>query len=349
VITFLVTDKSGKVLATYEKTAEDFKPFFKRGVKKLSELQFNTTKTQGQDDEILLLEPRLFTKSGMLKARGCWFALDMLTGTLKWQMKMPVTFYRAKTTRGRLIALQIDPRSGLLSAHYYSLNTGDELKIVPLQPRSGSRQISVFEVDSSKVILAGSEFEKNNASNKHGRYFLTQFDLSGNRIFDRVDTVDRLSGNRLQLLGGAFGPDGDLVILGESYKLDATNVVAGTAASIALSVLVRSPNVIMPKARQIVQELVSARISPTGDFLEFHRFPVDHRNEFSRMIKDDRQVYLRYKDQLWLYDLRNISNPPRRFTRISPTDDLVIFSGNLIGIGKDDKKKEIILRKISGL
>jgi hypothetical protein len=348
-INFLVTDKAGNTLATYEKTAEDFQPLIKKKIKKLSELRFENIKTDGQDADLLLLRISLVNKSGMLKAMGDWFAMDLLGGKLRWQMKIPASFAKSKTVAGKLVTLQ-KTSSGRLIIYFYDLHTGNILGSAPLHADRGNRTISFFEVDSLEVAVAGSDFG-NSTSNKHGRFFLSRFDLMGHPTFDHVDTTERLSGNRLQLLGGAIIPDGDMILVGESYKLDASAMVAGTAASIALAVLMRNPSAArtMGNVQKIVQGIVSVRMSPDGAVKEFNTFAVDHRNAFSIFLKDDQQVYLRYKEQLWLYDLTKLSSPPQRFNTVALGEDVITFSGNLIGMRKDDKKREIILEKIDGL
>ncbi len=117
--------------------------------------------------------------------------------------------------------------------HVFDKFTGKRIS-TPFARSANQRSVDVVGTNGARVMIAGAEYQGNN---KNSKLYMSMFDMQGKLLFDKMDTTDRMGKYRRHLLGSSFDKDGDLVLIGEGYKLDATRVVVATAATVALGVL----------------------------------------------------------------------------------------------------------------
>ncbi|MEJ0054938.1 MAG: hypothetical protein WDN75_04395 [Bacteroidota bacterium] len=176
-------------------------------------------------------------------------------------------------------------------------------------------------------MIAGDEFNEKNLKNSH--YFMTMFDLKGNRLFEKVDTTDRLGKYKRHLMGSAFDKDGNLVLIGEGYKADVTKAVATTAAGIAAGVFLGGGVVIGAGGGRSVDNkidfITSVVLSANnGEVKKYKSFPVGPWHDFASFLTDGQHVLIGISNKFLLYDIDDPDIPPTQFATLKSREKLIL-------------------------
>lgn len=319
-IVFIVTDHFGRQQYTFFKTALDLSKYFEKPLKKLKSLQLSFVPNNGSP-EMLLIKPSLAT--GSTFGTGRFFALNSEDGKELWVSNAP-PMSRIQTTEKLLIGLTtLFSSNGFntnysYTIHFVDKSSGQLIKSIQLANEGkGYRAVSVFASNGVELMLAGSAFEANNT--KEGKFFMTMFNLSGEKIFDRVDSAARLSTRRMHLMGNVFDQNGDLILISESWKLDATRAIASTAGSILVGALLGGPVYTGVNARldHKIDHLNFATLSPIdGSLKKFKSFPVGPWLSYGRLMTEGSHILLIVSGQVISYDANDPNAAPAILTTL---------------------------------
>ncbi|HEV8512912.1 MAG TPA: hypothetical protein VGQ59_06530 [Cyclobacteriaceae bacterium] len=334
-IIFIITDFDGKVQSTFSKTAADFSHYFPKPIKKLKNIQLSFLPNNGSPG-MLLLQPYQLKGSSLQK--GAFFSLNTEGGKEMWISSSVPPLYHIQTTGSLLFGLNSTNPSSLNSFPDYKVyivdkETGKMIRSVPFTSKgNGYRLISVFATNGHQLLIAGSEFES--GSTKDGRFYMTQFTLDGDKILDEVDSSTLLSTRRLHLMGSVFDQDGNLVLIGEGWKPDATRAIATTAGGVALALLTRGAYVRVYSAGidHKIENVTFATLSPeNGKLKSLKVFPVGPWLTYGRLMTEGGFVLLQVKDQVIIYDVNDPNHPPSPFTSLRTNESLILTpSGPII-------------------
>lgn len=319
-IVFVITDHFGKEQYTFYKTPTDISRYFERRVKKLKNLRLSFVPNNG-NPEMLLIKLSLPTSSTQNNAK--LFAIGTEDGRELWTSNAP-SMNRIQTTEKLLIGLStLYSSSGFTTSYSYAIHfvdksTGQLIKSVELGNQGkGYRAVSVFASNGAELMLAGSAFESNNA--KDGKFFMTMFNLSGEKIFDTVDSAARLSTRRMHLMGNVFDQNGDVVLISESWKLDATRAIASTAGSILIGAMLGGYgySAVNTNLDHKIDHLNFATLSPMdGSLKKFKSFPVGPWLSYGRLITEGSHVLLIVTNQVLSYDANDPNAAPAILTTL---------------------------------
>ena len=160
------------------------------------------------------------------------------------------------------------------------------------------------------------------------------FNLSGEKIFDNVDSAARLSTKRLHLMGSVFDQDGNLVLVGESWRPDATRAIVSAAGSIALALLTRGAytRVYAAGIDHKIESVVFATLSPAdGKLINFKAFPVGPWLEYGSLMTEGSRALIAISNQVIIYDANEPNAPPKPFTSLRSRETLILTpSGPII-------------------
>src|SRR5258707_11695230 len=154
---------------------------------------------------MLLLQP--YQVKGSTLQKGAFFSLNAEGGKEIWTSSVP-PLHHVQTTGSLLFGLASANSSEFNSFPAYQIyivdkETGRMIRSVPFASKGlGYRLISVFATNGHELLVAGSEFES--GSTKDGRFYVTLFNLDGDKILDKVDSSAVLSTRRLHLMGNVF-------------------------------------------------------------------------------------------------------------------------------------------------
>jgi hypothetical protein len=151
------------------------------------------------------------------------------------------------------------------------------------------------------------------------------FNLEGEKIFDNVDSAARLSTKRLHLMGCAFDNNGNLVLVGESWKIDATRAVAATGASILLAATIGGYANVYTGLDHKIDNVVFATLSPQdGALINFKTFPVGPWLNYGRLMTQGSHVLIVVSNQVIIYDVNDPNRPPAPFTSLKYNEYLIL-------------------------
>jgi hypothetical protein len=333
-IIFFVTDHLGKTQATFFKTAADFSRYLPKPVKKLKNIQLSFLPNNGSPG-MLLLQPYQVQSSVLQK--GKIFSLNAEDGKEVWVSSLP-PLYNIQTTEKLLFGLNTANAGGANASPFYQIcivdkESGKLIKAFPFTSKgAGDRLISVFATNGSELMVAGSEFES--GKTKDGRFYMTLFNLKGEKIFDQVDSSALLSTRRLHIMGNTFDQDGNLVLIGEGWRPDATRAIAGAAGSIALALLTRGAytRVYATGIDHKIESVVFAFLSPEdGKLKSVKTYPVGPWLTYGRLMTEGAYALFHVKNQVIIYDVNNPNRPPSPFTTLRPSESLILTpSGPII-------------------
>jgi hypothetical protein len=332
-IVFVATDHLGKEQARFSKTAADFSTYFDRPVKKLKNIRLSFLGNNGTPG-LLLVRPYQQSSSGTLTGKILALATD--DGRELWTSNAP-PMNRVQVTEKMIIGLTTDFSSNGFSTNsshailFIDKETGKLIKSIQLaSDGKGYRAISVFTSNGLELMVAGSAFESNNT--KDGKFFMTMFNLSGERIFDNVDSAARMSTRRMHLLGNVFDENGDLVLVAEGWKLDATRAIASTAGSILVSAVLGGYTRVYGGLDHKIDQLIFATLSPIdGKLKKFKSFPVGPWLNYGRLITEGSHVLLAVSNQVVTYDVNDPNAAPALLTALAPGQNIIaIPSGPII-------------------
>jgi hypothetical protein len=333
-IIFFVTDHSGKIQSTFSKTAADFARYFPKPIKKLKDIQLTFLPNNGSPG-MLLLQPYLV--KGAAVQKGSFFSLNAEGGEEIWVSSVQ-GLRQIQTTGSLLFGLTSTSLDGVNSTPIHQIyivdkGTGKLIRSIPFTCRGHSyRLISVFATNGHELLVAGSEFES--GSTKDGRFFMTQFNLDGDKILDEVDSSTVLSTRRLHLMGSTFDQDGNLVLIGEGWRPDATRAIATTASSIALALLTRGAYVRVGVAGidHKIENVTFATLSPAdGKIKSLKVFPVGPWLTYGRLMTEGSYALFHVNSQVIIYDVNEPNHPPSVFTTLHSNESLILTpSGPII-------------------
>jgi hypothetical protein len=341
-IVFVITDKFGKVQFTFSKTAVDFSRHFPKPVKKLKNIQLSFVPNNGTPG-MLLIQP--FIVQGSVQYRGQLFSLRAEDGDELWASTAPF-LSNIQSTDSLLIGLTSSFSNGRYQYPAYQINFVDKnsgrlLKAIPFTSKDQSyRTISVFASNGKELMIAGSEFESGNL--KNGRFFMSMFSLYGEKIFEKVDSAARLSTRRLHLMGNVFNQDGNLVLVGEGWKPDATRAVVYSAASILLAVTVGGYAGVSTRVDHKIDNVVFATLSPVdGKLINFKTFPVGPWYDYGNLMTEGGHVLISISNQVIIYDANDPDTPPKPFTKLGSRENLILTPSGPI-INKWEKGRYVL-------
>ncbi len=331
-IIFFVTNNFDKTHASFSKTAIDFTSYFSKPVKKLKNIHLTFLNNNGSPG-MILVQPYL--TRGSTTYPGKIFALSANDGKEIWTCSAPLLF-RTQTTDSLLIGTTTAYPSGGYSnpsyqIHFVDKSNGRLLKSMAFYNGQGFRSISVFATNSRQLMVAGSEYPSGNT--KNGRFYMSMFALNGEKIFDQVDSAARFSTRRLHLMGNVFDQEGNLILIGEGWKVDATRAVATTAASVLLAAAIGGVPGVYTGVDHKIDNVVFATLSPVdGKVINFKSFPVGPWYDYGNLMTAGSHVLIAIANQVIIYDVNEPNSPPKPFTSLRSRENLLLTPyGPLIG------------------
>ncbi|MBS1488313.1 MAG: hypothetical protein JST43_12065 [Bacteroidetes bacterium] len=326
-IVFIVSDHQGTIVSTFFKTASDMSRYFGRPIKKLKNVFLSFLPNSGTPG-MLLVRP-IFVRS--VVTHGSLFSLQAEDGRELWVSNAP-QLSSIQTTDKLIMGLSYsaDGYTYFPSARIFWIDksTGQVTKTIEFSQKSGRhRNISVFATNGQALMLAGSDHESYNE--KDGKFFMTQYSLQGDLIFDRIDTAQRLSTKRMHLMGNTFDQNGNLVFVAESWKPDATRMIATTAATVALAILSRGAyvNTGIAGMDHKIDQINFATLSPdNGSVLTFRKFPVGPWLNYGRLLTQGEHVLIIVNNQAIHYNVSDPDKPPSLFTSLQVNESLMLTS-----------------------
>ncbi|CAN5470109.1 hypothetical protein BH09BAC3_BH09BAC3_34030 [soil metagenome] len=337
-IQFLISDKAGNIVHQFKKTAVDFTAVFGKEVKPKSvNIHFIPDKSK----DMLLLE--VVDVDGRYNPR--LVAWNISDGTVLWQSDIPSLGF-IRTTETQVIGLtRID--GGVKTSYtiyVFDKATGKHVS-VPFIKSGGQRSIDVVATNGKTLMIAGAESESND---KNSRLYMSMFDLEGNILFDRMDTTDRMGKYRRHLMGSAFDKDGNLVLIAEGYKIDATRAVATTAAAVALGVLVGGISIGggVPADNKIDFITSAVMSSSTGQVQWYRNFPVGPWHDFATFYTDGERVLIGVKSKFLLYNVSDPAVAPSQFATVKMSEQLILTSFGPAVVYRNSSKSRIVVEMI---
>lgn len=338
-IIFIVTDKVGKNQSRYFKTIVDFAPYFPMPVKKLKNIKLIFLPNNGSPG-MILVQPYLVQGSSTYP--GKIYSLSAKEGKQLWALSSP-PLSTIQTTDSLLIGMTTSFLNGRDQMPFYQIDFVDKisgrlLRTIPFTAKvNGYRTVSVFTTNGHQLMIAGSEFESGNT--KNGKFYMSMFNFSGEQIFDRVDSASRLSTRRLHLMGNVFDMDGNLVLVGEGWKADATRAIASTAASVLLAVTVGGYMGLSTRVDHKIDNVVFATLSPgDGKLINFKTFPVGPWYDYGTLMTEGSYVLITISNQVIIYDANEPNTPPKPFTSLNSNENLILTpTGPVVGKWKKDQ------------
>lgn len=343
-IVFIVTDRLGKFQSTFSKTVVDFSHHFPRTVKKLRNIQLSFLPNNGSPG-MILVQPYLM--QGSIQQRGQLYSLRAEDGQELWSSAAPF-LSNIQSTDSLLIGFTSSFPNRMSQNPLYQINFVDKtsgrlLKTIPFTSKGqGYRTISVFASNGRELMVSGSEFES--GSTKNGRFYMSMYNLFGEKIFDNVDSAARLSTRRLHLMGNVFDQDGNLVLVGESWKPDATRAVVTSAASILLAVAVGGYAGVNTRVDHKIDHVVFATLSPVdGKLINFKTFPVGPWYDYGILMTEGSHVLIAISNQVISYDASEPNTPPAPFTSLRSGENLILTSSGPI-VGKSERGRYVLTK-----
>ena len=335
---FIVADRTtGNIHSRFVKSASDLSPYFFRRIRKTNQIAVSFVDNTGSPD-VMIVRLSINGAGGLPGKITAWSIED---GRVLWTLDSPY-LDQVLTTENELIGLSQQGSSGSAltphyALHFFNKQDGKLIRTTTFFAGKGYRLISAATANRTQLMIAGTEYAGNSA--KHGRFYMSMFDLTGNRLFDEVDSTDRLSSQRMHTLGHVFDAEGNLIIIGEGWKPDATRAIAMTTASILTAVLIGATPGVYGTIDHKITSLVMAKISSTnGSVINFYSFPAGPWLQYSSMITDGSHVLIENANQLLLYDPDQPGKPPVRFTTFNPRQGLMITPFGPITITTGRKK-----------
>ncbi len=335
---FLIADKSGKLQFTYRKTSLDFKSYFGKEIK-IKNIGLNFL--SDQHPELLLMD--VFVPGGSYSPRlVAWSIQD---GSPLWSINIS-PFDHVQITDSLIIGVNRLVTNSQASHVIQFINkwTGEMKKTVLYNSGRNLRNVAVVVSNGSQLMIAGDESQGQKLKNSH--FFMTMFDMRGNRLFDKVDTIDRMGKYRRHLMGSVFDKDGNLILIGEGYKLDATKVIATTAASIAVGVLLGGGYVpgLGGNVENKIDFVTSVVLSTyNGEVKQYRTFAVGPWHDFATFLTDGQHVLIGVSKKFLLYDVDTPEIPPTQFATLKSRDKLILTSFGPAIIYRDASKRRIVI------
>jgi len=332
-IIFFITNIS------FSKTAIDFASYFSKPVKKLKYIHLTILNNNGSPG-IILVQPYL--TRGSTTYAGKIFALNANDGKEIWTCAAPLLFH-TQTTDSLLIGTTTTYPNGIYSnpgyqIHFVDKSNGRLLKSMAFYNGQGYRSISVFATNGKELMVAGSEYPSSNT--KNGHFYMSMFGLNGEKIFDQVDSAARLSTRRLHIMGNVFDQDGNLVLVGEGWKVDATRAVATTAASVLLAAAIGGVPRVYTGIDHKIDNVVFATLSPVdGKLISFKSFPVGPWYDYGTLMTSGSVALISIFNQVIIYDANEPNSPPKPFTTLRSRENLLLTPYGPI-IGKWDNRQD---------
>ncbi|CAN5616608.1 hypothetical protein BH10BAC4_BH10BAC4_00310 [soil metagenome] len=333
---FLITDKAGNIQFTFRKFSPDFIQYFGKEIKiKQMKIQF----LPDQSPDQLLIE--VFVPDTNLPVRIV--ALKMQDGSPLWFSNTPTLDF-VQTTESLLIGLS-KQREGSQSTyviHFLDKQTGEQRHSTPFNVGPKRRSVAVVSSNGRQLLIAGDEYKEQNL--KDSRFFMTMFDLEGKQLFDKIDTTDRMGKYRRHLMGSIFDQEGNLVLIGEGYKRDATKAVVSTAAGIAIGVLLGGPAIISSDVENRIDFITSAVLSSdNGQVKQYRTFPVGPWYDFANFMTDGEHILIGVSNKFLLYNASEPDVPPVMFATLRSRERLLLTSfGPAISYRNSSRKRIVV-------
>jgi hypothetical protein len=333
---FLITDKAGNIQFTFRKFSPDFIQYFGKEIK-IKQMRIGFLPDQSPDQ--LLIE--VFVPDTNLPVRIV--ALNMQDGSPLWFGKTPTLDF-VQTTESMLIGLS-KQREGSQSTyviHFLDKQTGEQLHSTLFNIGPNKRSVAVVSSNGQQLLIAGDEYKEQNLKDSH--FFMTMFDLEGKQLFEKIDTTDRMGKYRRHLMGSIFDREGNLMLIGEGYKRDATKAIASTAAGIAFGVLLGGPVIVNSQVDNRI-DFISAAIlsSENGQVKEYHTFPVGPWYDFANFLTDGEHILIGVSNKFLLYNASEPNVPPVMFATLRSRERLLLTSFGPAISYRDSSKKRMVV------
>jgi len=338
-IQFLITDKKGNSVYQFQKTSLELATVFGKEVK-VKNLVFNFI--PDNDREIMLVE--------VAEANGRYYprlvAWSFKDGSILWQADI-LSLGFIRTTQSEVIGLTKVEGASRISyiLHIFDKVSGKRVS-APFARSASQRSVDVVGTNGTQLMIAGAEHQGNN---KNSKLYMSMFDMQGKLLFDKIDTTDRMGKYRRHLLGSSFDKDGNLILIGEGYRLDATRVVVATAATVAIGVLLGGGVIASGggSADNRIDFISSAVLSKeTGNVKSYKNFPVGPWFDFSTFYSNGQQVLIGVKNKFLLYNVNEPDVPPSLFASLKIREQLLLTSFGPAVTYRDTGKSRIFIEMV---
>jgi hypothetical protein len=135
-------------------------------------------------------------------------------------------------------------------------------------------------------------------------------------------------------MGNVFDREGNLILIGEGWKPDATRAIATTAGSIALALLTRGAYVRVGVGGidHKIENITFATLSPQdGKLKSLKVFPVGPWLTYGRLMTEGGYALFQVNSQIIIYDVNEPNHPPSPFTSLHSNESLILTpSGPII-------------------
>lgn len=338
---FLVTTKDGKVRNVFSKRAKDFALTFQKRIK-LKKLSVEVVNDANPDMLILKVGILETTKSALV-------ALNLEDGSELWHG--PVVFQDHITTTDSLVIginnLMVSGPVTPTDIFFVNKLTGKRIKSTRFNLSGRTRNVAILTTNGHNLVLAGDEMGKNN-SNKGSHLFVSMFDLEGKRIFDKVDTVDRNPRYRRRILASAFDRDGNLVLLGSGFRLDATRAAGSIAAGILLTSITGYTPYMSVGLDAKIDFVLSAVLSPEdGTIKSYNVFEVGPWYGFPNILTYQQHVLIGVLGKFLIYDTDMPTVPPEKFATLESREQLVLTGRGPVITHRKNSKKTIVMEFVN--
>ena len=321
---FIITWKSGKIHSSFVKTAVDLSPYISAKIKVPNVVQLNFAENTGSP-EMFILQFGFHNVNDRVTYPGKTAAFSVDDGRLVWIVD-DISLLKIVSTKDELIGLtSTDSQKPVYTIHFFSKENGKKLRSHQLDQSQNFRIISVFATNGREVMIAGTEFPRNNDKDyeKNGHFYMSLLDFEGKSIVEQADTTTRLSSKRMHTLGYVFDRNDNLILIGEGWKRDYSLLGLKIAGAILTQALLGISSNVGPDEE--ITSLFMAKISPEdAGVKDFSTFTIGPWLTFSDVIADGEHVLIKNGDDVLLFDPNEIQKAPVNFTTYTSRDELVL-------------------------
>lgn len=202
---FLFTGKKGRFHHSFLLRAADFQPCFHKRLNDWNSITVHLLPNVANPETLILYPIAERSYEPMI---GRTIALSAEDGRLLWMLQGP-TDHRMLVTPHELVGLRTKYLKGNVQRHrctFYDKENGSFIAEESLYEGKGYRNIDVFTIVGSRLVVGGKQFDNKPVTvvaQAHElepvswqkvrlyHYYVSEFDFSGNRILDVVDTIGR--------------------------------------------------------------------------------------------------------------------------------------------------------------
>lgn len=348
-ILFTIVDRSGKVVKSYEIPLENFKGLISSS--NVHDLNLVLIAQKGNTERIIVY-PYSRSNAGRI------FSMEIFTGKIVWKLNEARLATNLVATDKRLIVLSEEKGFFDLYSNYKLQFFDAEDGSLIAEPYFGDptlkRMVSIFVILNNTLVVLGDEFL---APIQNTNFFTYVYDLDGTLIRLKVEPRPERLGMLYQGLGTTFDNEGNLLVLGESFrrtylrnpasKLRTTVILNAYAAVFDPGVIfIPITNYGRGHYQDVIENLKILKINAASkEVEESFIFQTERRTGFTDPSIFGRNVVLRLDKKIWAYDPEDPSVPPRLITLLDPKKQIVLTSFGLISyefVGKTLELRNVL-------